>query len=226
MIRIVVLVLAAANLLFLGWSQWIRDAEPRLIAPGAMSTASTIAPPPAESAAPCATVGPIREEVRAMEIEQLLRDMQLHPLRRSVIAEVPDGWWVYVASANAAGQSRALRAIRNAGLGDAIAMPDDPEFRVSLGVFSEESRARNRASAVEALRLEPVVAQRMAQETSFWFELPGTAPASVDLAELGAEGVDITALQVQACEDGDEVSIETIMPTGATADEAAQGAAL
>ena len=226
MIRIVVLVLVAANLLFLGWSRWVRDATPRLVAPASAAMASTTSSAPALPAAPCATVGPVGDEVRAMEIEQLLRDMQLVPLRRTVTADTPDGWWVHVATADPAAQARALRAIREAGINDAFAMPDDPQFRVSVGLFSQEARARNRAGAVRALQLEPVVAQRMAQETSFWFELPGTAPAAVDAARLRAEGVDTGSLRIEACEAGDDVSIEHILPPDAPAGEVAPAPAV
>lgn len=215
MIRILVLVLAAANLMYFGWSRWVDQEAPRLVAPETASIVTPTAIAPANTAAPCAMVGPVTDEVRAMEIDQLLRDMQLLPLRRVVTAEVPEGWWVHVDNADAASQAAALRAIRNAGLTDAMAMPDDPQFRISVGVFNDEARARSRAAAVSALRLEPVVARRMGQQTSHWFELPGTAPEAVDLSRLAVEGVDISTLRVQPCEDGGDVSIESIMPPGA-----------
>lgn len=226
MIRIVVLVLAAANLLFLGWSRWVREATPRLVAPSSAPLAATTTAAPAAAAVPCATVGPLHDEVHAMEVEQLLRDMQLVPLRRTVTAQARDGWWVHVASPDAATQARTLRTIQQSGIGDAFAMPEDPQHRVSVGLFSQEPRARNRADAIRALRLEPVVAERMAQETSFWFELRGTAPAAVDLQHLRAEGVDTGALRVEACEDGDEMSIDAILPADGATAEATQDEAV
>ena len=119
-----------------------------------------------------------------------------------------------------------MRNIQNAGLRDAFAMPDDPDFRVSVGLFTDESRAEARATAVRQLRLQPVVAPRTRQETTFWLELPGTAREAVDLAHLAAEGVDTSAFRVESCEDADEVSIDTITPTGATATEGAESAAV
>lgn len=226
MIRIVVLVLVAANLLFLGWSRWVRDATPRLVAPSSATVAATTSSAPATPVTPCATVGPFEDEAGAKEAEQMLREMQLTPLRRAVTAETRDGWWVYVASVDAASQARALRTIREAGISDAFAMPEDPGFRISVGLFSQESRARSRAEAVQALQLEAVVAERLAPETSFWLELRGAAPAAVDLAALRAEGVETGALRVEACEDGDEVSIDHILPADATASEVTEGTAV
>ena len=227
MIRILVLVLAAANLLYWGWSRWVREDSPRLIAPGTAATA-TASPVTPAAQAPCTRVGPIAGEVEAMAIEQLLRDMRLQPLRRTVTADVREGWWVYVASADAATQARTLRTIQGAGIDDASAMRDDPEFRVSVGLFTDQSRAESRAGAVRALRLEPVVAERMKQATSTWFEMPGIAPSAVDTAQLASEGVDTAALEVQECPE--DISIDSILPppapapTGATAAEGASRA--
>lgn len=224
MIRVLVLVLAAANLFYWGWSRWVSEESPRLIAPGT-ATAAAASPVTPAAQAPCTRVGPIAEEVEAMAIEQLLRDMRLQPLRRTVTADVREGWWVYVANADAATQARTLRTIQGAGIDDASAMRDDPEFRVSVGLFIDQSRAERRAGAVRALRLEPVVAERMKQATSTWFEMPGIAPSAVDRTQLAAEGVDTAVLEIRECPD--DVSIETILPpapTGATSSEGAERA--
>lgn len=197
MIRILVLVLLAANLLYWGWSSWMRDETPRLVSPApaiATSNASTA------NAAPCATIGPIADETHALEIEQLLRDLLLHPRRRTVTTDVPDGWWVYLVQADAAAQARTLRTIQTAGMSDAFAMPDDPEFRISVGLFREEARARTRAEAARALGFEPAVGERQRQQASYWFDLPGSAVETVSLQPLVDEGVDTTALLVRACD--------------------------
>lgn len=214
MIRILVLVLAAANLLFFGWSQWIGQKTPRLVAPepGATSAARQ----PAGNTRACAALGPVADETAALEIDALLRDMQLVPLRRTVTREVPDGWWVYLDNADAAARARALRTIENAGLGDAVALREDPQYRISVGVFSDPARAMARADQVRALQLEPGVGQRMKEETAHWFVLPGTAPAAVSLARLAAEGVDTRPLRVQECDADDDVHVDAILPNGAS----------
>jgi hypothetical protein len=201
MIRILVLVLLGANLLYLGWSRWISDEAPRLVAPESVppGTAKPRVAVTAPAPASCTSLGPIREEVRAMEIEQQLRDMQLSPSRRTVTAQVQEGWWVYVATASAVNQGRVLRTITGAGISDAFAMTEDPEFRVSVGLFSEEARANSRADAVRRLRLVPVVSERMQEQTSTWFDLANTARDRLDLGRLAAEGVELQDLRVEAC---------------------------
>lgn len=214
MIRILVLALAAANLLYFGWSQWAREEQPRLVAPeaaaaGKSSSAPGAAPPAAQS---CTSIGPATDEVSAMEIEQLLRAMQLAPVTRTVTGSMREGWWVYVANADAAAQARTLQSIQDAGITDAFAMADDPGFRVSVGLFMEESGARNRAELVRNLRLEATVQQRMEEQTTVWFDLPGVARNAVDMARLADEGIQIQALRLEDCPTGADSSPEGVMP--------------
>lgn len=197
MIRILVLALLAANLLYWGWSHWVREETPRLVTPPPSAFAAPATPPPPP---PCATIGPIAVETRAMEIEQLLRNLLLEPRRRTVTADVPDGWWVYLVHPDAAAQARTLRTIRAAGVRDAFAMADDPEFRISVGLFREESRARIQATAVRAMGFEPSVGERQRQQETWWFDLPGRAAEDVSLQPLVDEGVDTSDLVVRACD--------------------------
>ena len=215
MIRILVLVLLAANLLYLGWSRWISEERPQLVAPEAgpardqvaRSDATTDAPAPA-----CTTLGPVRDDTHALEIEQLLGAMQLTPTRRTLTEEVREGWWVYVASPNAAAQARALRALQNAGIRDAFAMTDDPDWRVSVGLFTDEAGAAISAEAVRALRLDAVVDERMQQQATVWFDLAGTPRGAVDLSRISAEGVEIEGLRIEECPDDSDVSLDAILP--------------
>jgi hypothetical protein len=226
MIRILVLVLLAANLLYLGWSRWVSDEKPRLVAPetgAARPTAGTAqAPLPAASASACTTIGPVRDDTRALEIEQLLVDQQLAPARRIVTEQVREGWWVHVANPDAAAQGRSMRAIEGAGIRDAFSMPDDPQFRVSVGLFTDEARANARAEAVRALRLDAVVIERMREQPSVWFDL-ATAPGAVDLDRFRAEGIDVQDLRIEDCPAGPTTGDATGLGTAPAAAVAAAG---
>lgn len=226
MIRILVLVLLAANLLYLGWSRWVSDEKPRLVAPetGAAQPAAgtSRASTAAASASGCTTIGPVRDETRALEIEQLLVDQQLAPARRIVTEQVREGWWVYVANRDAAAQARSMRAIQGAGIRDAFAMPDDPEFRVSVGLFTDEARANTRAEAVRALRLEAVVNERMQEQPSVWFDLAAAAQ-TLDLARFRAEGIDMQDLRIEDCPAGATDGDATAAGTEAAGAVAAAG---
>lgn len=199
MIRIVVLALLAANLLYLGWTHWAREQSPHLVAPASGSGSASL---PAAPAARCISLGPLRDETGAMEVEQLLRDMQLSPATRTVTRQASEGWWVHVAGIDAEMQARTLRTLQEAGITDAFSMPDDPAFRVSVGLFRDEAGASSRAEAVRALGLDATVTERMQEQVSIWFDLPGATRAALDLARLGAEGVDVQALRVEDCPAG------------------------
>jgi hypothetical protein len=215
MIRLLVLILIAANLFYFGWSQWVREEKPRLVTPAVAQATPRAAV--AEDQKPCTTLGPERDETRALQIEQLLRDMQLAPSRRVVTTSAREGWWVYVVNPDVDSQARTLRAIQRAGIRDAFAMPEDPEFRVSVGLFMEESGAKIRAEAVRALQLDAKVSERTQQQTAIWFDLPGAARAAVDMSRLATGGIEVHGLRLEECPAGPDVSIDAIIPGGAAA---------
>jgi hypothetical protein len=200
MIRLFVLVLLAANVLLFAWSRWVSRDQPMLVTPPPDFVAradARFATPPAVPA--CTTVGPLVDEAQAVQLEQLLRDMQLAPARRSATAQVHDGWWVYVATPDALAQARTLRAIQRAGVRDASAMPDDAEFRVSVGLFREAEGANNRAALVRELQLDAMVEERTVPQQQLWFDLPGIARERIDVARLDAGGVGLHDLRIEEC---------------------------
>jgi hypothetical protein len=216
MIRILVMVLLAANLLYFGWSQWLEDEQPRLLAPAPAPAPEPAAPssPAADTATAqaCTSVGPLREEAQALEIEQILRDTGLAPVIRSSSEELREGWWVYVASNDAPSQARALRAMQDAGLEEAFAMQDDPEHRISAGLLPDQAGAEALAATLRRLRLTPTVTERVEAQTVFWIDLPGTVRELVNLGRLEAEGVDLQRLRLEACPQGEALDIEQILP--------------
>jgi len=202
MIRIVVLVLLAANLLYFGWSNWVDHGDPALTA--VKTTPITEKPPAAVPPAPpppppCSSIGPFTTELEALDAQRKLAEAGWGVLRRDEKAQQPEGYWVYVANASAAAQSRTLKAIQTAGIRDAFAMPDDPEFRVSVGIFTEEDRAEDRASKVQRLRLDAVVKARVREQSVFWFDVPGVARETLADGRLGAAGLSLDRLRIEAC---------------------------
>jgi hypothetical protein len=214
MVRIVVFVLVAANLLYFGWSHWAAPEKPVLTAvaaaaPGQKKPAAPPAPPP------CATLGPFHDELLAERAEQQLTKAGWRSLRRSSSEDINDGWWVYVANADATAQARTLKAIRGAGLRDAFAMADDPEFRVSVGLFSEEPRAEDRAARIQKLRLDAVVKERRKQQLTVWFDLPGIARETLGDGRLATTGLPLEVLRIEACPSAtDAPKTEDAAPTG------------
>jgi hypothetical protein len=120
-------------------------------------------------------------------------------LKRAHAEPVREGWWVYVTNPNAAAQARTLNALRGAGLRDAFAMPDDPEHKVSVGIFSEENRAEDRAARVQRLRLDAVVKERTSEQTVTWLDIPGVARETLADGRLAQTGLQLERLRIEVC---------------------------
>lgn len=216
MMRIAVLVLLAANLLYFGWSRWVDNETPGLTAVASAPRKAPPAPPPPPPAPPpCATLGPFVNDIDAAAAEQQLAAAGWGILRRAVTEELREGWWVYVANADARAQARTLGALRTAGLRDAFAMPDDPEHKVSVGIFSEEDRAEDRAARVQRLRLDAVVRERTREQTVTWLDIPGVARETLADGRLEQTGLQLERLRIEACPGPEAEASETAAPESA-----------
>jgi hypothetical protein len=200
MMRIAVLVLVAANLLYFGWTHWVDHGTPGLTAVATAPRKPAPAPPALPPAPPpCATLGPFVNDIDVSAAEQKLTAAGWGVLKRSVTEPVREGWWVYVTNPNATAQARTLNALRTAGLRDAFAMPDDPEHKVSVGIFSEENRAEDRATRVQRLRLDAVVKERTSEQTVTWLDIPGVARETLADGRLAQTGLQLERLRIEAC---------------------------
>jgi hypothetical protein len=197
MLRLVLLVLVAANLLYFGWSHFAPGEQPVLTAVATGDAATKKGAP--SGPPPCATLGPFHDELMAELAEKELTRAGWRLQRRALNEEINDGWWVYVVNTSTATQLRTVEAIRRSGLRDAFAMPDDPEFRVSVGLFSDEQRAEDRAARVQRLRLDAVVRERRKQQPVIWFDLPGVARETLGDGRLASTGLPLETLRIEAC---------------------------
>jgi hypothetical protein len=199
--KIIVMSLLAANLLYFAWSQWQSSTSPQLTA--VVATAAkpkpTLVPPSPTAPAPCATLGPFTVETQAIGAKTKLETTGWGVIQREVKEPTPNGWWVYVKNTNSKDQARTLNTIHRAGISDAFAMPDDAEFRVSVGIFSEENRAEDRATKVQRLRLDALVTQRYRDDSVYWLDVPGVARETMADGRLTATGLDLSRLRVEAC---------------------------
>ena len=194
MLRIAVLALVAVNLLYFGWSHWAAGSKPVLTAVASTPGHRKPAPPP-----PCATLGPFHDEALADQGEKALGKFGWRVQRRAGTEQISDGWWVYVQSGNATEQGRVLDSIHRAGMRDAFAMPDDAQFRVSAGLYSDQQRAEERATRVRKLKLTAVVEERHKQQPLIWLDLPGIARATLGDGRLDASGLPLDQLRIEEC---------------------------
>jgi hypothetical protein len=199
MIRFLVLILLGLNLLYLGWSQWIDGDRAQLTAVAASSKPAAPAPAAPADPPPCATIGPLSDELLALQVKQKLETAGWGVLRRDITETLHDGWWVHVDNADQKQQDRALSTLQRAGIRDAFAMPDDPQFRVSVGIFSVEARAQDRAAQAQKLKLDAVVTERMKDQVTIWLDVPGVARETMGDGRLVMAGIAVDKLRVESC---------------------------
>lgn len=218
MVRVVVLALLLANLLYFGWAEWIGVPPPPPPSPIAglprLKLLSDL--PPAQRAAlasqqsvpkpppVCVSVGPFDDAAIAAKAVAVLQAKSFSPQQRAAQSPAIKRFWVYLDGfANDAAVTRALHTLEHGGIDDAEAMPPDASGRqISLGLFSDKAHAERRATAVRKMGLKPKVNPRTVPGTVYWLDL--TLPNSSvsvplkDVSDLQPAGAG-SAISVQPC---------------------------
>jgi hypothetical protein len=199
MIRTLCLALLAANLLFFAWSHWLEPGPPVARAtPTPAPVAKAPPAPPAPEA--CTSLGPFPDVDSVTQAAAALGAAGHRPQSRTENGQAADGYWVFVAGfADATAQQKALVALRRAGITDTFAMPDDPGFRVSVGIFTERDRAEQRAARVGSLKLDAHVEEHFRTDTKHWLDVHGAAADTLGEDALKRLGITTAGLQTAAC---------------------------
>lgn len=204
--RALVLSLVFVNVLFFGWSQWI-DPPAGGRGPAASMAALRLAPPlskPPQAVARCASFGPLASRESLASVGTALRARSFNPRERATRVEAPDGYWVYIENLNdSQARARALKRLARAGVRDAAALPTNGQ--VSVGLFSEQSGAELRATAVRAAGLDPIVKPRLQMVDQYWFDVDTTSDVTLPTVTALTAGitVDSTAPAWSACPDAE-----------------------
>lgn len=218
--RIAFYVLLLANLLYLGWSEWIDVPAPPAPSSIAGLPRLTLVSdlPPARRAAlaskmslktpasQCVSVGPFNDPAVAARAIAALRAKSFAPQQRVAESPAIRRFWVYLDGFTSdAAEMRVLHRLERAGIDDAEAMPVAAGGRrVSLGLFFERDRAQSRAKAVRRIGFKPAITERMLPATVYWLDLTlpgGSAPVPLkDVSDLepGPSGGN-SPISVQPC---------------------------
>ncbi len=175
--RAALLLLLLANLAFFAWSQWLAPEEaqlpvsPKVNAPRLQLALET--PPVAAGNGSCVTVGPFATKELAARARQTLNDSGYPSLPREVETRVFEGYWVYLESPpTESGERRLLDRLRKGGVADAQAVGElGSTRRISLGVFSDETRAATQSEKVASLGLLPQIEAREKPGSAIWLDL-------------------------------------------------------
>ena len=215
--RLLFLLLLAANLAFFAWMGFLAPPDPAVdrlplsqqLDPGKVRivTASELAkvPPPAAPApakpkpAPPPPPPPIAclewgsfSPADATRAAQRLEPLALGARLAQVRGEETAGWWVYMPpQGNRAGALRKAAELKKLGVPDYFVVQDEGRWRwaLSLGVFRAEEAAK---AHLEALRAKGVksalLGQRETRVPKAWFQVRAVEPAlHARLQELARE---------------------------------------
>ena len=227
----VVLALVLANVGYFAWRTWIAPPAAGSVpwrAPGAVSVPAVVpagmsaidlagevrddlpAAMPAALLTVCLQLGPFAEPIATAEALIEIRSRGFAPTVIYPPEVVPRRWVVRIEGLpTEADQERVMARLKAAGFSDFAALPRETRtYAVSLGVFSEPSRAARRSAQMQAAgiaaRIVPLyapVAERWLQVTLDPAVMPaGFAPGTVPTAALAG------AWRVRAC---DGVAAET-----------------
>ena len=120
----------------------------------------------------CVTVGPFATNELAARARQTLGDSGYPSTPREVATREFDGYWVYLESPpTESGERRLLARLRKGGIADAQPMGELGARRISLGVFSDETRAAAQSERVAKLQLLPQIEAREKNGTAIWLDL-------------------------------------------------------
>ena len=217
--RNLVLLLVLVNLGVLAWFSWIAPEPP---APRAydgpritllreleddaavLVAARTPEPSLAVIEARCVAIGPFTEADQAETARLTLVEAGFNPALSVSEDQVWDGYWVYVdrlASREAA--ANALAELAENGLSDAYIIPNSESgILISLGVYSDLSRAGALAERVGDLGFDATITERMRTAETRWLELELSDAESQALEFLQEPGR-IRRLEQRGCENGD-----------------------
>jgi hypothetical protein len=156
----------------------------------------------AAAARRCVSVGPFNDLAQETHAAALLQERGFAPQQRTEDGDVRDGFWVYVGGIKSpADETRVLRTLQEAGISDAHAMAGaDDGRRVSVGLFTDRSRAERRARVVEHLGFSPDIVERRRPGTVYWVDLDlGTSDAAVPTEGLAPADQGGSRIQVRVC---------------------------
>ena len=216
--RVTALGLLLANLLYMGWAQWIDVPPPPAQSSIAGLPSLTLASdlPPAKRAAlasktsvetpaqQCLSVGPFDDPAIAAKAATVLRAKSFAPQQRTAESPTVRRYWVYLDGFRSdVTEMRVLHRLELAGIDDAEAMPANAGgLRVSLGLFTDRARAASRVKAVQAMGFHPLMIERMLPGRVYWLDLTlpsGSTPVPLkDVSELEPNG-GTSPISVQPC---------------------------
>ena len=121
----------------------------------------------------CYRLGPVTTIHTAATVSTLLENAGVTSVTRETEDRIPNGFWVHLPlEKDAATAQRILEEIQNRNISDVSTVPQsEGGYVISVGVFSEEIRAKRRQSQFIKLGYKPVIDERYKVKILTWFDV-------------------------------------------------------
>ena len=173
--RVAFFLLLLANLAFFAWANWLAPKEthlpvsPKVDAPRLQLATEAV---PASADGSCVTVGPFATNELAARARQTLTDSGYPSVPREVKTSTVDGYWVYLESpVGEVGERRLIDRLKRGGIEEARGVGETGSRRISLGVFTDDTRAAAQSERVARLGLLPQIEAREKPASTLWLDL-------------------------------------------------------
>lgn len=170
-------------------------------APSAEPDGADAEPRPVPADLACVSVGPFRELSQAATAAANLRGEGFDPVQRAGEGDIWVGYWVYIEQIPSVDEANSILArLRQSGIADSYVIPNsDSGTLVSLGVFTEITRAGRRREEARALGLEATISDRTRRATVYWVDVLLPRGDTLDFDLLQPPGR-IIRLEQRPCE--------------------------
>ena len=148
----------------------------------------------------CISIGPFPETPEADAAMATLAEAGFDPSRSTRELDVWDGYWVYIEQIEDMAEARTIQAdLAENGLEDTqIITGSDRGNLLSLGVFSEITRAGSQAERVNRIGYEATIADNMTTTETLWLDVTLSTEQSIAIETLQAPGR-ISRLELLSC---------------------------
>ena len=216
--RVVVLALLLANILFFGWQYWLGKHEPPVppdpyrdlpelelattlapvtgLATGEESAAG-FAPGEAASNSACATLGPFADKAQAEAAIAGSDLSEFQPVLREV-SSVRTTYWVYLPPfRDRQAANRALRTLSEIGIKDAYVVGDGEDRNaIALGLYSDQERATRRADQIQALGVTAQIGPLKRAITQYMIDLVLPSSGLLDAGRIAVMGPGVSMVEL------------------------------
>jgi len=121
----------------------------------------------------CYNIGPIKTKIKAKQLADGLRALEMSVVQRIEAPKKLMGHWVYLAPPGGKAAARIqMQELKNKGITDiALLTKQQPKYAISLGLFKQQKTANQRLEEILALGYPALLTERYADTQTNWLDI-------------------------------------------------------